>query len=53
MDMQRLLHLRMGGLQKTTKQDQVVEEVKQQIENIDGAEAAASVDSSSYADDWD
>lgn len=38
---------------ETTKQDQVVEEVKQQIENIDGAEAAASVDSSSYADDWD
>jgi len=36
-----------------TKQDQVVEEVKAQIENIDGAEAATQVDSSSYSDDWD
>ena len=36
-----------------TKQDQVVEEVKAQIENIDGAEAATQVDSSSYSDDGD
>ncbi|MCH5216041.1 MAG: hypothetical protein J1F10_03800, partial [Muribaculaceae bacterium] len=37
----------------TTKQDQVIEEVKEAVENIDGAEAASSVDSSSYDDDWD
>lgn len=36
-----------------TKQDQVVEEVKAQIDNIAGAEAATQVDSSSYSDDWD
>lgn len=39
----------------TTKQDQVIEEVKQSVENIDGAESASasSVDSSKYDDDWD
>ncbi len=39
----------------TTKQQQVIDEVKQSVEDIDGAEAAsdASVDSSSYDDDWD
>lgn len=36
-----------------TKQEQVLEEVKSKIDNIDGAEAAAQVDSSSYSDDWD
>ncbi len=36
-----------------TKQDQVVGEVKAQIENIDGAEAVTQVDGSSYSDDWD
>ena len=36
----------------TTKQEQVIEEVKDSVENIDGAEAASSVDSSSYDDDW-
>ena len=37
----------------STKQDQVIEEVKNSVENITGAESAASVDSSSYDDDWD
>ena len=37
----------------TTKQDQVIEEVKDAVENIKGAEAATTVDSSSYDDDWD
>lgn len=37
----------------TTKQDQVIEEVKDAVENIQGAEVAASVDTSSYDDDWD
>lgn len=37
----------------TTKQDQVVEEVKQAADNIQGAEVATGVDSSSYDDDWD
>lgn len=37
---------------ETTKQDQVIEEVKDAIDNINGAEVATSVDSSSY-DDWD
>ena len=35
-----------------TKQDQVVEEIKDAIQDINGAEVATSVDSSSY-DDWD
>lgn len=38
---------------ETTKQDQVVEEVKDAVVNINGAEVATSVDSSSYDDDWD
>ena len=38
---------------ETTKQDQVIEEVKGAVENINGAEVATSVDSSSYDDDWD
>lgn len=37
---------------ESTKQDQVIEEVKDAIDNINGAEVATSVDSSSY-DDWD
>lgn len=37
----------------TTKQDQVVAEVKNAVDNIDGAEVATSVDTSSYTDDWD
>ena len=37
---------------ETTKQDQVIEEVKDAIDNINGAGVATSVDSSSY-DDWD
>lgn len=36
----------------TTKQDQVIDEVKGAVENINGAEAASAVDSSMY-DDWD
>ena len=35
-----------------SKQDQVVDEIKDAIQDIDGAEVATSVDSSSY-DDWD
>ena len=35
-----------------TKQEQVVEEIKDAIQDINGAEVATSVDSSSY-DDWD
>ena len=38
---------------ETTKQDQVIEEVKNSVENISGAESAASVDTSSYDDVWD
>lgn len=38
---------------EATKQDQVVEEVKDAVVNINGAEVATSVDSSSYDDDWD
>lgn len=38
---------------ETTKQEQVVEEIKNNVENIDGAESATKVDSSSYDDDWD
>jgi hypothetical protein len=38
---------------ETTKQDQVIEEVKDAVENINGAEVATNVDSSSYDDDWD
>jgi uncharacterized protein YegL len=38
---------------EATKQDQVIEEVKQAVDNIDGAEVASDVDSSSYDDDWD
>lgn len=37
----------------TTKQDQVISEVQQAVDNIDGAEVATKVDSSSYTDDWD
>ncbi|MCQ2279919.1 MAG: VWA domain-containing protein [Bacteroidales bacterium] len=37
----------------TTKQDQVVAEVKNAVDNIDGAEVATSVDASAYTDDWD
>ena len=37
----------------TTKQKQVVEEVKGAVENINGAEVASDVDSSIYDDDWD
>ena len=37
----------------TTKQEQVVEEIKNNVENIDGAESATKVDTSSYDDDWD
>lgn len=37
----------------TTKQEQVVEEIKNNIENISGAESATDVDTSSYDDDWD
>ena len=37
----------------STKQNQVIEEVQNQIDNIDGAEVATQVDSSSYTDDWD
>lgn len=39
----------------STKQDQVVEEVKKAAEDINGAESASatSVDTSSYDDDWD
>jgi uncharacterized protein YegL len=36
----------------STKQDQVVEEVKDAVENVNGAEVATKVDSSSYDDDW-
>lgn len=36
----------------TSKQDQVIDEIKDAIQDIDGAEVATSVDSSSY-DDWD
>lgn len=35
-----------------SKQDQVVEEIKDAIQDVNGAEVATSVDSSSY-DDWD
>ena len=35
-----------------SKQDQVIDEIKDAIQDIDGAEVATSVDSSSY-DDWD
>lgn len=38
---------------ESTKQDQVIEEVQSQVDNIDGAEVATQVDSSSYNDDWD
>jgi uncharacterized protein YegL len=38
---------------ETTKQEQVIEEVKDAVENINGAEVATNVDSSSYDDDWD
>ncbi len=37
----------------TTKQDQVINEVQNAVDNIDGAEVATKVDSSSYTDDWD
>ena len=37
----------------STKQDQVISEVQQAVDNIDGAEVATKVDSSSYTDDWD
>jgi uncharacterized protein YegL len=37
----------------TTKQDQVISEVQNAVDNIDGAEVATKVDGSSYADDWD
>lgn len=36
----------------TSKQDQVIKDVNQAIDNIDGASTAAAPDSSSY-DDWD
>lgn len=36
-----------------TKQQQVIEQLHDAVENINGAEAATSVDSSSYDDDWD
>lgn len=36
-----------------TKNDQVIEEVKKQVDNVDGAEVATKVDSSAYTDDWD
>ncbi len=36
----------------TTKQEQVIEEIKNDIENIDGAESATNVDSNIY-DDWE
>ncbi len=38
-----------------TKQDQVIKDVQDATQNIDGAESAAStatVDSSQYIDDW-
>ena len=35
-----------------TKQEQVVEEIKDAIQDINGAEVATSVDTSTY-DDWD
>ena len=40
---------------ETTKQEQVIKDVQDATQNIDGAEAAAStstVDSSQYIDDW-
>lgn len=37
----------------TNKQEQVVEEIKNNVENISGAESATNVDTSSYDDDWD
>ena len=37
----------------TTKQDQVIAEVQNAVDNIDGAEVATSVDTSPYTDDWD
>lgn len=36
----------------STKQDQVIEEIKNNIENINGAESANNIDSNTY-DDWD
>ena len=36
-----------------TKQDQVISEVQNAVDNIDGAEVATKVDGSSYSDDWD
>lgn len=36
----------------TSKQDQVIKDVNQAVDNIDGASTAAAPDSSSY-DDWD
>lgn len=36
----------------STKQDQVIEEIKNDIENINGAESANNIDSNTY-DDWD
>lgn len=36
-----------------TKNDQVIAEVKKQVDNVDGAEVATNVDSSAYSDDWD
>ncbi len=38
---------------ETTKQEQVVDEIKDAVDSIDGAEVATAVDSSSYKDDWD
>lgn len=37
----------------TTKNDQVIQEVKKQIDSVDGAEVANKVDQSAYTDDWD
>ena len=40
----------------TTKQDQVIKDVQDAVQNVDGAESdstsAANVDSSQYIDDW-
>ena len=37
----------------TTKQDQVIEEVKSAVENIGGAEVASAPTSTTSYDDWD
>ena len=38
---------------ETTKQEQVIKEVTNNVDNISGAKSAADVDSISYDDDWD